>query len=195
MAVRLLFLTIMFAAVVPGLTYAQRSNVDILGDLAVGCIGPVATDIPAFILDPSSGMPYLRPRLTRFWRDLGKEVYLADSVAIGGLGMSLHRLRYVPEEAVVSYAPLDGGQLERTISLSISHSLVEPAGLLIDDGRCRDQFTDSISRSAVLAVERDPFPETRGEIPQEGSWRDWGEPVVLGASVAIVVYLFFSIRS
>jgi len=179
-------------------SYAQpgpRSNVDVLGDLAVGCIGDVPDTLSSFLLESSDKMPYLRPRLTSYWRERGHLVFLADSLSAAARAGELPRLRYDPEDASVLYDPVDPSQLRRTITISIRHSLVAPSGLIMDDGRCRDEYSDTIGRSDVVLVQRDPFPETRAEIPPEGSWRTWAEPVVLGAAVGVVVYLFFTIRS
>lgn len=172
-----------------------RSNVEVLGDLAIRCIGDVPDTLSSFLVESPGSMPYLRPRLTAYWRNRGHRVFLADSLSPATRAVALFRLRYNPEEAVVSYEAADKAQLRRTISLAIGHTLVAPSGLLADEGRCRDVYTDVISRAGIPIVERDPFPETRGQIPPEGSWRDWAEPVVLAAAVGVVTYLFFSIRS
>ncbi|MFV1979952.1 MAG: hypothetical protein ACC655_02270 [Rhodothermia bacterium] len=178
--------------------YAQpgpRSNVDVLGDLAVGCIGDVPDTLSSFLLESSDRMPYLRPRLINYWQEKGHQVFLSDSLSVAGPAGEFVRLRYDPEEALVSYESADDSQLRRTITISIAHSLVASSGLIMDDGRCRDEYSDTIGRSDVILVQRDPFPETRSEIPPEGSWKTWAEPVVLGAAVGVVVYLFFTVRS
>ena len=172
-----------------------RSNVDVLGDLAVGCIGHVPDTLSSFLLESSDKMQYLRPRLTQYWQERGHLVFLSDSLPSAGRRGDLARLRYDPEEALVSYESADDSQLRRTITLAIAHSLVAASGLLLDDGRCRDEYSDTIGRSDVIRVQRDPFPETRAEIPPEGNWKRWAEPVVLGAAVGVVAYLFFTIRS
>jgi hypothetical protein len=172
-----------------------RSNVDLLGDLAVGCIGDVPDTLSSFVLETTERMPYLRPRLTQHWSERGHLIFVSDSVSSITPSKELSRLRYDPERASVFYESADNSRLRRTITLSIAHSYVAPSGLLLDDGRCQDEFVDMISRDEVLIVQRDPFPETRAEVPAEGSWRTWAEPVVLGAAVGLVAYLFFTIRS
>ena len=184
-----------FTAVVTCSAHGQPTNVDVLGDLAIRCIGHVPDTISSFILESPERMPYLRPRLTAYWHDKGHRVFLSDSVSVGARTLELYRLTYAPEEALVSYEAIEDSRLKRTITLSIGHNMVAPSGLLVDDGRCRDEYADTINRSDILRLQADPFPETRGEIPPEGSWRDWAEPVVLGATVGVVVYLFFTIRS
>lgn len=172
-----------------------KTNVDVLGDLAIKCVGRVPDTLSSFLLEASDRMPYLRPRLTNYWRDLGKSVFLADSLTGVAPPADLDRMGYDPEDAEVSYTSADDAQLLRTISLSIRYSLIAPTGLLRDEGRCSDQYSDTINRGIVSLVERDPFPETRGAVPPQRSWRTWAEPVVLAASVGVVAYLFFTIRS
>lgn len=172
-----------------------RTNVEVLGDLAVDCIGHVPDTLSSILVDPSGGMPYLRPRLTEHWKGEGLRVYLADSTASDASLTGLHRLKYAPDDASIAYRSIEHSRLERTVALSVSYSLTAPAGLLVVDDRCMRERTDTIDRSAILIVERDPFPEARGDVPPEGSWRTWAEPVVLAAAVGVVAYLFFSIRS
>jgi hypothetical protein len=172
-----------------------RTNVEVFGELAVGCLGGVPDTLTSFVLVPSESMPYLRPTLTAFWMDQGRNVFLADSTLDNDLSGTLHRLRYAPEGARVVYEAEADSRLRRTVTLGLAHSIVSASGLLLDDGRCRDEYSDSLDRSAILLVERDPFPEARGEIPPERTWRRWAEPAVLALSVGVVAYLFFSIRS
>jgi hypothetical protein len=171
------------------------SNVEVLGQLAIDCIGGIPDSLSSFSLESTDRMPYLRPQLTEFWRGQGKQVFLSDSLVSAPQALPLHRLHYDPEEAVVRYDDEKDAKLRRMVTLAIRHSLVAPTGLLVDDGRCRKQYSDVISRQGVALVERDPFPETHGRVPAEGSWRDWAEPAILAASVGVVAYLFFSIRS
>ena len=171
------------------------SNVEVLGRIAISCIGHVPDTLSSFLLESTDRMPYLRPQLTNFWRNQGKKVFLADSLVQPAESPALFRLRYDPEDALVTYEDAGDSKLSRSVTLAIRHSLVAPSGLLLDDGRCRDDYSDVISRQGVAVVERDAFPETRGRVPPEGSWRDWAEPAVLAASVGVVAYLFFSIRS
>ncbi len=171
------------------------TNVEVLGNLAIGCIGSVPDTLSSFLLNTSGNMPYLRPRLTAHWQEQGHRVFLSDSSLADSRALDLHTLTYQPEEALVGFESLEDSQLKRTITLSIGHSLVAPSGLLLDDGRCRKEFIDTVSRGEVVRIQADRFPETRGEIPPEGSWKNWAEPMLLGATVGVVVYLFFSIRS
>lgn len=172
-----------------------KSNVEILGDLAIGCIGTVPDSLSSFVLESSDRMPYLRPRLTEYWRGRGQQVFLSDSLAGLNPPPDLSRMTYDPEDAQVLYETADEAQLQRTITLLIRYSLVAPTGLLEDEGRCRDEYSDRIGRGVVDLVQRDPFPETRAEVPPQKTWRTWAEPVVLAASVGVVAYLFFTIRS
>lgn len=172
-----------------------RSNVDVLGDMAIGCIGGVPDSLTSFVLESPGRMPYLRSRLTNYWLERGQEVFVSDSISSAARLAGLARLKYDPENVRVSYESADDSQLRRTVSIAIAHSLIAASGLVLDDGRCRDESSDTIQRSDIVLVQRDPFPETHAEIPAEGSWKRWAEPVVLGAAVGVVAYLFFSIRS
>ncbi len=170
---------------------AQPTNVEVLGDLAVRCLADVPDDVATFRLATSNRMPYLQTSLAAYWLSNGYTVYLGDSTSAG----PLHVLRYDPESAQVKYARADHDSLRRTIDLALSHAFVSPQGLLLRGARCSETVTDLVRAADVDRLQAAPWEEARGVIPPDRGWRTWGEPLVIGSSIAAVVYLFFSVRS
>lgn len=172
---------------------AQPTNVEILGSLAVKCLGDIPGPVDTFRVRPGARMPFLRPYLTRHWLSHGYSVFVGDSTSARDHPM--HELRYDPESADVSYERAEKDSLRRTVRLSIAHSFVTPEGRLVEESRCRDTVSDMILATDVPLVQQDPWEEAQGTIPLDRGWRTWAEPAVIGTSIAVVVYLFFSVRS
>jgi hypothetical protein len=192
--IRMLFITSMATVVLATGVRAQATNVEVLGTLAVECLGPVPGETDTFRLLPGARMGYLRPALTQHWLEHGYTVFLDDS-AKGTGPNTLHELRYEPQSAHVDYARAGKDSLRRTVDLSISHTFVSPRGILISEAHCRQSASDVVRTDDVLRLQKDPWQETHGTIPLDRGWRTWAEPTVIGTSIAVVVYLFFSVRS
>ncbi|HUF11200.1 MAG TPA: hypothetical protein VMO47_17900 [Rhodothermales bacterium] len=172
----------------------QLTNVELLGNMAVRCLGEVPGKIDTFQLSPGNRMPYLRPFLTRHWISRGLTVFIGDSAAVQ-LGRPIHELRYDPQTASVAYDRAEGDSLVRKVDLSVTHSFISPQGILVDESRCDESVSDVIRSADVERLQLDPWAEARGQPPPVEGWRRWAEPVVVGTSIAAVVYLFFSVRS
>lgn len=185
-------LLLLFVLVLPA--GAQLTNVEVLGSLAVKCLGDVPGEVDTFRLSSGNRMPYLRPFLTRHWISRGHTVFLSDSTAVYP-GQDIHEFRYDPQTAAVVYSRADRDSLVRRIELSITHSFISPQGILFDEGRCSNSASDVIGSADVARLQLDPWEETRGQVPIHRGWRSWAEPAAIGTSLAVVVYLFFSVRS
>lgn len=177
-----------------GLALAQPTNVEVLGNLAVECLGDVPGSVKVFRLNQGDRMPYLRPFLTRYWLSKGYTVLLEDSVG-SNRDRLVHEMRYDPQSAMVTYQLAARDSLARSVDLSISHSFISPDGVLIDEARCRETYGDAIMASDVDRLQSDPWEETRAVVPLDRGWRTWAEPAAIGTSIGVVVYLFFSLRS
>jgi hypothetical protein len=191
---RTLPLVLCLSAALTGAIRAQPTNVDILGDLAVKCLGEVPAAVDTFRLRSGTRMPFLRPYLTRHWLSRGYTVFLGDTTTVPE-HRALHELRYNARSADVTYARVKGDSLMRTIELTMDHSFVSPDGKLIEESSCQNSSSDLIPSTDVARVQKDPWEETHGTIPIDRGWRTWVEPAVIGTSIAVVVYLFFSVRS
>jgi len=174
---------------------AQNTNMDVLGGLAVKCLGDIPGPVDTFRVNAGRRMPFLRPYLTRHWLSRGYKVFLPDSVTNFEGPNPIHELRYDAESADVSYERAERDSLRRTIRLTIAHSFISPGGRLVEEARCQDAVSDTILAKDVPLVQGDSWEETHGTVPLNRSWRTWAEPAVIGTSIAVVVYLFFSVRS
>lgn len=66
-----------------------------------------------------------------------------------------------------------------------------------NEGKKEFQFsvTDTINVDELKDIEKDPFPFTKGNIPPEPFLSSMAEPVIAIGTAAVVIALFFSIRS
>lgn len=191
---RTLIITLILSVVSAGPIFSQSTNVEILGSLAVKCLGEIPGAVDTFRVRPGKRMPFLRPYLTRHWLSHGYTVYVGDSTTTADR-FPIHVLSYDPESANVSYERAERDSLVRTIDLTIAHSFVSPEGKLIEESRCQNTSKDMIFVKDVTRVQQDPWEESQGTIPLDRGWRVWAEPAVIGTSIAVLVYLFFSVRS
>ena len=191
---RALLLALLLPVVFSPPARGQFTNVEVLGSMAVRCLGEVPATVDTFQLSPGSRMPYLRPFLTRHWISRGLTVFIGDS-AVVQLGRPIHELRYDPQTANVTYDRAEGDSLVRKVDLSVTHSFISPQGILIDESRCDESVSDVIRAADAERLQPDPWTEARGQVPPVEGWRRWAEPAVIGTSIAAVVYLFFSVRS
>ncbi len=172
--------------------FAQPTNLEAYQRLALRCLAEAPDTVQAFRLEAPAQMPYLRTALTQRWREEGRVLFLADSLASGP---ATARLRYEIEQAQVAYARAPGKQLVRTVTLALRYTFTTADGRLLREDRCRDTLTDTIRRSDRAALEWEAFPETLGETPRGGWMRRYLEPAILAVATAVTVYLFFNIRS
>ncbi|HEX9660399.1 MAG TPA: hypothetical protein VGA18_08860 [Rhodothermales bacterium] len=191
---RSFLLALLLPVVLSPPAWGQLTNVEVLGSMAVRCLGEVPGPVDTFQLSPGNRMPYLRPFLTRHWISRGLTVFVGDSAAVQ-LGRPIHELRYDPQTASVAYDRTEGDSLVRKVDLSVTHSFISPQGILVDESRCDESVSDVIRAADVERLQLDPWTEARGQPPPVEGWRSWAEPAVIGTSIAAVVYLFFSVRS
>jgi hypothetical protein len=104
-------------------------------------------------------------------------------------------LRYSIEDAGVAYKPISKDRLERSVWLAMQFDLTSAGGRVLADERCRRTFEDAFQESAIHKVQPDPYPEARSALVRNPGVARFVEPVVLGAAMATIVYLFFTVRS
>ncbi len=169
-------------------TYGQSTNLELFQEIAVACLDDVPATIDTVALEAPDRMPYLRSAIVREWQNVGRVVFLADSVR------SYPSLAFDVEDARVRYERR-GKRIARHVALALRFELTEPSGRILVDDRCAQQRSDVIPRSAIAAVEAPAYPETQADPPRAGWFRRFAEPIVVTAATAVAVYLFFSLRS
>lgn len=170
------------------------TNMEAYQTLALRCLAGVPDTTSALLLDAPAQMPYLRTALIDTWSRDGRTLFLADT-SFHTSAQAAPRLTYTLEEARVAYERARRKQLTRTVTLALRFTFTTADGRLLGEDRCRDTFTDTISRADRLRLETETFPETQGAVPRAGWMRRFLEPAVLAAATAITVYLFFNLRS
>ncbi|MGE5411988.1 MAG: hypothetical protein ACM3MI_13590 [Clostridiales bacterium] len=85
-------------------------------------------------------------------------------------------------------------KLKREISLHGSY-VIANRGAVKDSHNFSFTSEDTIVQSDVKNLENQAFPFTRGEVPPEPLFSSLLEPVVALGTAAVVIYLFFSVRS
>jgi hypothetical protein len=110
----------------------------------------------------------------------------------------LLNINYVLEKANVNYGEIfrDGFwgdyYLPRNLSLKGSYAIRDSNTLFQNfDYNC----SDTIRYSSIKDVEDESFPFTKGKVPSEPFFSNLFEPIVAIGTAALVVILFFTIRS
>lgn len=168
--------------------FGQSTNLSLYQDLAVACLGELPPEVDSLVVESPDRMPFLRSALVARWQEEGRAVFLPDSA------LAAAHLSYSIEQAEVSYEKRRR-QLAREVRLSLRYTLTNGMGRVLVDDRCIDSRSDLIARGALAGVQNAAYPETQGELPEAGWIRRVVEPVVLTAATAVVVYLFFTLRS
>jgi hypothetical protein len=176
-------------------SFAQPTNVEVFGTLAIDCLGAVPDTLQAFVLSPPDTMHYVRAALNVHWLKAGKKVWLASAEPGVARPVDLSVLRYVVDEATIVYETLSRSSFERFVWLGVHYDLVSAGGRVLADNRCRRSFSDEIQTSNLLKVQPDPYPEARAALVRKPGFGRIVEPVVLGTAMATIVYLFFTVRS
>lgn len=179
-------LLLLLASVAPAA--GQTTNLELFQELAVECLGELPAGVDSLVITSPDRMPFVRSALVSHWQEDGRAVFLSDSV------LAVPNLTYSIDEASVRY-DRRGRRLARRIHLDLRYTLLNGMGRVLADDRCSGFREDVIARSSVDRVQHEAYPETVGALPQGGWFRRIVEPVVLTAAGAVVVYLFFTIRS
>lgn len=166
----------------------QESNLDALRRLGVSCLLEAPGDLDTFRLSPPDSMAYLRTALTNQWIEGGKRVTF-------GADAALPTLRYSVKHASVTYRRLRRNTFSREVRLSVDYTLLDNAGVVLDDGLCAESAVDTLRISDLALLEDPAHPETIGDRPSGGFVRRIVEPAVMVAAVGIGVFLFFTLRS
>lgn len=183
----------------PAATRAQATNAEILQEMAVQCVRPVATPYARLSLRPDPANPFLNQAVFNALTEDDKLLYLdtkdrtVNSVAAANevdasLGFNVERVS-------IRYDRDGRRKVTRNIDLDLSYILVGPDRRILSNQTCSTSHADQIHRSQIDEVENQTMPLTQGVRPSRGWLRRYAEPVVIGAASAVAVYLFFNIRS
>ena len=183
----------------PAVARAQATNAEILQEMAVQCVRPLATPYARLSLRPDPANPFLNQAVFNALTEDDKLLYLdskdrtIDSVAAANevdasLGFNVERVS-------IRYARDGRRKVTRNIDLDLSYILVGPDRRILSNQTCSTSHADQIHRSQMDEVENQTIPLTQGVRPSRGWLRRYAEPVVIGAASAVAVYLFFNIRS
>ena len=87
-------------------------------------------------------------------------------------------------------------KVERTVSVQLSIMMTHPrTGVVIFAGILSDYRSDSIAVEMINQVETPSLSFTKGELPQDAFFDRILEPIIVIGATALVVYLFFTVRS
>ncbi|MEM1269832.1 MAG: hypothetical protein AAGI08_07270 [Bacteroidota bacterium] len=187
------FLLLLATFALAGQAHAQTpadretpTNVEVLQRLGVQALGAVPDTVSTFRLSVPASYGYLRAGLTQHWAREGRQIYVDDAPG-------LPHLRVDVGEASVRFERA-GGEALRTATLQLSHVLTTADGRLISEASSRTEASDTVPRDEIDTLGDPAYPETVAALP-DGRFRRALEPVLLGATVGTIAYLFFAIRS
>ncbi len=113
-------------------------------------------------------------------------------VAILDLGFVEARVRYGP---AFREGLLGKRKTERTVSTVISGNVRDAKDEIVFAGSLSRTFRDTVRVGELTELENPAIPFTRGEPPEGGFFDNVLEPLVLIGASAVVIYLFFTVRS
>jgi hypothetical protein len=90
---------------------------------------------------------------------------------------------------------LGGGKTERTISTIVSASVRNLQNEILFAGDVSREYKDTVNVSDVSDLENPSISCTHGEPPDSDFFDELLEPIIIVGASAVVVYLFFTVRS
>ena len=86
--------------------------------------------------------------------------------------------------------------VDRSVKMSVSIRLTDrtTGGLILATERA-GEFGDTVELSGIEALETPWVAATRGTLPPEGFLSGWAEPLIVIGSIAVAIYLLFTVRS
>jgi hypothetical protein len=88
---------------------------------------------------------------------------------------------------------LGAKKIVRSVELELSAKIMEQSKLL-DVGQFYQRYQDTVSLEAVNQLEDEHVTLSKGILPDEAIFDRIISPVILTSSVAVIVYLFFTLR-
>jgi hypothetical protein len=86
--------------------------------------------------------------------------------------------------------------VDRSVRLAVSLRVTERStGALVVGGERAAEYADTVELSAIDTLETPWVPVTRGTLPAEGFFSGWAEPLIVIGSIAVAIYLLFTVRS
>ena len=174
--------------------FAQKTNLEVLQELALECLDEVPDSSRQFIVSTSNAPGFIRSELVNYWQNEGYTLFLIDS-ALTTDSPPAPSLSYSIENSSISYERLKKKRVSRSIEQTVHYTFTDPEGILLTESDCTRNFADTVSRSDLDKLESEAYPQTRAPYPS-GSWtKKILEPAVLTAATTLGVYLFFTLRS
>jgi hypothetical protein len=88
------------------------------------------------------------------------------------------------------------GQVARTVNISLQGQMFQiKTGEIIRPIRKGNAYRDEITVDQIAALENSPYKFTRGSYKQYSTWETTIEPLLIVTSVAVMVFLFFMLRT
>jgi hypothetical protein len=177
------------------------SNLAVFQHVARELAGPLVDSIlsggPSSIgisIAPGDVRWFLEEPLDRSFREKGWSIKLPDS-AHYRLDVGVYELR-------IAYANprrtgfLGSRVVDRVGVLGLNFRLTDLSkGNVFFEGRRAGHYEDVVELSSVTRLEHPAVPATHASVPEEDFFSGLGEPLIVLGSIAIAVFLLFTVRS
>jgi len=180
---------------------AVPANLKLLQTLAGVIADSVAqtraqADSPAvrIAVSPMEVRWFLEEPVARAFRSRGWGVVISDSaryvVEFGALAMN------VKYENVRRSGLFSARVVDRSVRLRAQVRVADRStGAVLEAGEKAAEHADTVELSMIESLETSWVPATRGSLPAEGFFSGWAEPLIVIGSVAVAIYLLFTVRS
>ena len=173
--------------------HAQKTNVEVMQELALECLDDVPDSSRQFIIAATNAPVFIRSALVTNWQKANYTLFIADSLLT--TPPRIPSLSFSVENSSISYERLKRKRVSRKIEQTVHHTFTSPEGILLSEAACTRDFTDTVSRNDLDTLESEAYPQTQAPHPKGGWVKRYLEPAVLATATTLGVYLFFTLRS
>jgi hypothetical protein len=166
----------------------------IAGDSLADAVRPEDSASIGIEVQPENVRWFLEQPLYSSFRDKGWSVRIPDS-SVYHLDVGIYDLH-------IEYANprrrsfLGTRILDRKGVLALHYRLSSRIeGQILLDGKRTWDYADVVEVSSVPRLEFPDVPSTHAEVPREGFFSDFAEPLIMLGSIAVAVFLLFTVRS
>jgi hypothetical protein len=181
------------SAVLPNLKLYQ-ALAGVIADSVARARPAVDTASVRISVSPGEVRWILEEPVAKAFRNRGWGVVISDSarflVEFGALAMNV-KYENVRRPGIFASRVVD-----RTVRLGAQVRVADRAtGVVLSAEEKSAEHADTVELSMIESLETSWVPATRGTVPAEGFLSGWAEPLIVIGSVAVAIYLLFTVRS
>lgn len=181
-------------AAVPANLKLYQALAGVIADSAAQMRTGVDSPAVRITVSPADVRWFLEEPVAKAFRSRGWSVVISDSarfvVDFAALAMS------VKYDNVRRPGLFASRVVDRTVRLGVQVRVADRVtGVVLKGEEKAAEHSDTVELSTIESLETLWVPATRGTLPPEGFFSGWAEPLIVIGSVAVAIYLLFTVRS